>query len=629
MLNAFSNSSFGSFGRTSNIALKKMFSSSVVSPVFLVELTAGETVRQWTSLGSGVYFAYCSSTEVHSVRQNGIELVEMKQGFGPSIELNRFEFTPSNKMLLIRTATDPNSSFVQVVYKYYVSDKSIEKNNTFYEGLIKNLPSLSIRLDKEFGSIVQFGNGSIELLNLNGIWDSRFNLEWLAGSCDLKIGTVEAKYSDFIQLGSWACDTIQIDNQKFGISLVEKKVNIDVEVPFSFYTYDEFPALKENDEGKAKQWAYGNIYGAEAVCIDALNQVFKVADHPISSLDSIRVFKEDGWNWVSPSSTDLVSGTFVLPSGVYDSEKSQKVSVDFAGKPDASGYLMNNASDIVLDILSNLGITEIDLESFNESKRLLELGYYGFNTNQKACIRTPSIYLNEAVRATDVIQKINDTTNAYMFIGGDGKYRFQVFKPKAEEYLVHLTESDLLSFNAQAEGGNKTSKAVIHYAERKADGFGPSVIVENVDNQYLRNQKQATIKEKTVGLDSLKDATRYAEQIVFEDSKKKDAYTIDVKWGAWFLSAGDCVHLKFDRYNLDGVFEVMEIQYSLTERKVSLTVSNMHGLSGMAGIWVSEVSKFGIDEVSSYSTNQKFQNSGHWQDSSGYIDSNYKKSVWS
>ena len=635
-ISSLSNDSWGGYLNNPKIALEKELSNSVVNPVFIAELTAGQTINVWYG-SAGTYYTNLTDDNIFGVRINGVDLIEMKTGFGSSSALNRFHYARNNKRLTIRVANNPNNldQFVQAIYKFHVADKAIDRNDTYYEGMIVSLPALSLRLDVTFGSIVQIGGGALQLLNENSYWDSRSDYEWQAGECNIYLGTVDLPFVEFVQVGSWSCDYVQKTNETFTVNLIEKKTNIDVSVPFNIYTQDEYPNLRNDDIGKVKPWAYGPIYGAEAICKDITNGTFTVADHSITSIDAVRVLNNQAWVNATPVSMDLPNASFVLASGDWTITDNQKVSVDFTGKPKINGYLMNNAADIVEDIFVNLGLDNLDYNSFSRSESILELGYYGFKQDDKACQRVPSVYVNTPTQATEVFQTINEVTNAYLFMDGSGKYRYQVFEPMQENSLVSIMDEDILSFEVDSTGSIKNSKVVVNFAKRIADDYTETAQVAISGNQFLRNQKQPVIDTRTVDLVSIEDASRYGQQLMLENQYPPIFYMVEIKWGAWILTAGDFVHFTYSRHGIDLILEIQEINYDLTNRTVKLILSTMHGLSGRQSFWVQDDSNFNWSNTSSSMTKvQMQQNSGHWHTdlfvaTSGIAtNQDYKISVW-
>lgn len=633
--NLYSNFSYGSIFDNASNALTNILRKSVVEPVFLCEMTVGQSLNIWNLVSGDTYQCQLTEQFVESVLINGEPLLA-----DPTLNSDyRYYFNTSTKVLQIRTPVNPNlvSEYVQVIYNFYIADRGIIKNGIYYDSLISALPALTLRNDVTFGSVVQLGGGALELMNETAIWDSRSEYEWQAGSVNLFMGTVDLPYEEFVQIGCWSCDYFQRTTEKFTVNLISKKTNIDVQIPFNIYTQAQYPNLKIDQVGLPIPWAYGTVYGAPAVCIDTISGVFSLAGHPITAINQVRVSDDSqNFNVVFPISTDLDNATFVLASGDWSLSKNQTVSVDLLGKPGPNGFMMNNGADIVTDIFTNLGLDNLDYNSFNNSRNYLDLGYYNFNILDRACQRVPSVYLSASGSATDILQTINGVTNAYLFMDGKGNFNYKVFTPVQEFQLVEIHDEDILTFQVASDAGLKTSEVIVNYSYRSTDDYEENLVVVNSGNQWLRNQQSPVIDTRDqTPLSNITDAIYYGQQILLENQYPLVEYIVDVKWKPWLLTAGDFVHLVYEKHNVDLVLEIAEINYDLTNRKCNLTLTTAHGLSGRQGFWVEDNTKYDWDNSSSpLSQTEKQQNSGHWHNdfyiaTSGTATAqDYNISVW-
>jgi len=634
--NQFANSTgYGSEFRNPNNALQGLLTNSTLEPVFLVEMTAGETLNIWTDVSGNIYQTTLTEQFVNTVIINGAECLEDVNLSGN----NRYYYNMSTNVLQINTNVNPNliSQYVQVIYSFYISDTGIIKNGIYYDPYVSSLPALSLRLDVTFGSIAQISGGALELLNETAIWDLRSTYNWQAGTVNILMGTVDLPYEEYVQIGSWSIDYFQRTTEKFTLNLIDKKTNIDVQIPYNVYSQAQYPNLRIDDAGSPIPWAYGTIYGAQAVCTDTTSGTFTLASHPITAINQIRVLNNQAWTVVYPSSVNLSGATFNLASGDWSIANNQNVSVDLYGKPNANGFIMNNGADIVTDIFSQMGLNNLDYNSFNNSWDALDLGYQNFNPLERASQRTPSVYLYASGSAVDVFQQINSVTNAYLFMDGIGNFRYKVFEPVQQFPLLEIHDEDILTFEMDSATGLKTSQVIVNYSERIADQYNETVTIINSGNQWLNNQAQpVTVIQDQTPLSDLSDATYYGQQIMFENQFPLIEYMIDVKWKPWILNPGDFVHLVYSLHNIDLVLEVSEINYNLTNRTCSLTLTTMHGLSGRQGFWVENNTNYDWDNTNSpWTKTQKQQNSGHWH-TDNYIATSgtnpsgidYNVSVW-
>src|ERR1043166_2567794 len=102
------------------------------------------------------------------------------------------------------------------------------------------------------------------------------------------------------------------------------------------------------------------------------------------------------------ATTNTAAAEFTLGS---DWDTNQTVSVDLTGRIGVDGRPMFNASDIVADILSYLGQTNLDTASFTAAFTSLDVGVY--DGGLRRTLFKPSLYIDTATPAIDIIGQIN------------------------------------------------------------------------------------------------------------------------------------------------------------------------------------------------------------------------------
>lgn len=193
--------------------------------------------------------------------------------------------TPGNQntyvaMLAVRVATVP---------------KSFRSAN--WEPRLAAAPNLSLRIEPRFGGPVgQLGGGRLQLLNADGYFDWLEGAAWDAGTVTLEYGLdlpdSPMSEADYVTLGTWRVEKAERSDTHLHLDLKELKARIDAEIPFELFTRAAYPAIDNDLIGEPIPLAYGHVFGAPALVLDRAARTFKVALHPIRSLDAVRIKKQ-------------------------------------------------------------------------------------------------------------------------------------------------------------------------------------------------------------------------------------------------------------------------------------------------------------------------------------------------
>ncbi|KKK52228.1 hypothetical protein LCGC14_3107030, partial [marine sediment metagenome] len=134
-------------------------------------------------------------------------------------------------------------------------------------------------------------------------------------------------------------ENININEDTFSIEIVDKRKQLSRTLPKNVYDATTYPNIKDTNVGEPIPLGYGTILNAPAVCLNEKEatatftfKLVDVADHVygINSIDTVYVENDpDILTVVTPSSTDLLNGEFVLTAGVYST--STTVTADFKG----------------------------------------------------------------------------------------------------------------------------------------------------------------------------------------------------------------------------------------------------------------------------------------------------------
>jgi len=229
-------------------------------------------------------------------------------------------------------------------------------------------------------------------------------------------------------------------------------------IPTNTFEQTTYPYLNDDNIGKPIPLAYGEIRNASVICTNedeppAVTYSFKLADvsdhtNGIKSIDTVYVENVT----VIPNATDLTNATFTITSASGDYTAGDNVTCDFSGYVDDGDNLIENAHDIIADIM----------DIYADQPFISDI----FNTSHWDRNKSPDIilYLDAKKKIIDVIGDI--TSNAILGtfnVEDDGRYALRIFDKNAAS-LNTLLRTDLESTPAVNYNNTKViSSTVIGY----------------------------------------------------------------------------------------------------------------------------------------------------------------------
>lgn len=343
------------------------------------------------------------------------------------------------------------------------------------------------------------------------------------------------------------------------------------------------------------------------------------------------------------ASLDAANGQFTMGA---DWAVGTDVSVDFRGKVDAGGVLIENPADIVLDLLTTVGETNVDAASFATAAAIFDIG---LDENGGIVTRSrPSVYLEEASEVLEIIGRINDVAGCYLYSDELGRFHFGAFQPEPGESLSAYSDLDMLDFEEMTDADELPSKFVTKYQERKQDGYAQIDTFEELDSQYIAGQAQPVVEENTVELSETEDAMYWTRRQSLMRGFPKKLFTLHLPWNALLRRPGEQIKILSDARALDEVFEVLEVRRDLGNKQVTLVVGNLRNYADTPGFWVDDAallpSRFQglagygaglLNWNSAWDAEIKKwarQNVGYWTDANGFAATadadSFLPSVW-
>lgn len=629
-----------------------------IEKVFLAEVTCGEALEIWTLYSESPQLTTYSAPAVYNmvdVKEDGTSLTSRASIALVSANAGSYYYDSANDLVYVHTtlSADPHTVTIQAINKFYYGNRGKTINSQYYEPRLESAPNLSLRVETKFTGISQISGGNMTFSNGDGFYDDLANLQWDAGEVVLLLGTdrqTEMAYGDYVNVGTWLIKNWSLTDTVFSLSLSEYKVKIKKKIPLTFYDRLTYPRIDQEDIGKPIQIAYGMIMDARPALIDIASRKFKVAGHAIHEYVQVRVLDDttNQWNIKSFETTDEANGEFTLSAS--DWTYNEQVAVDFKGKERSANVLMDNASDIVKDILETyLGESaSTNAASFTESYNRLDGGQF-LPSDDRRTYRGLGLYINEVETVEEILQQVNFSVGSYLFANSSGEFIYKVFWPSASEGLTKFTDKEIRSYSESTDNSGIFSKAKINYDRRLVREWSEFKTYEFTKSQHLHDEQSVKLTVKDTLLYDSDDAETLAERTInYEGEPLKLIKIVVTAREAMLLFPGDFVQLVYERHNIDGVYEIMEISHNLLGDTTNMVLGDAHGLKDSSGFWsnasdtlparfANEAGYNGgaiawngseSDALATY----KIQNYGYWTDSNGYSltadTRTLKKSTW-
>jgi len=324
-------------------------------------------------------------------------------------------------------------------------------NDIYYDDVVLSIPEITrAKADYFEGRNINEG-GTIVIGNASGEYDRiAEDNTFIGNSLRVYGGFAGFTFSQFKLLVTGYAKSVSIGINELSIEIKDKKERLNVPIPSNTFELSDYPNLNENNIGKVIPLIYGTVKNFPVVCVnedefdyDADNRpapaetmYFKVADMTdYDSLSAINAIYVDDGNGHKTDITancviDLTDGSFTTDSDYY--VPGQTVTIDIDGYEDSAGDLIENALDIIRELIVNYTNAKYNNIYFNTSRwdraQAFDIGYA----------------INESTMLGDAIEDITQGgTLANFQVDNDDRYSCRIFNQGAGVDL-ELNEWDVL-----------------------------------------------------------------------------------------------------------------------------------------------------------------------------------------
>ena len=422
-----------------------------IDPVVLAELDIGQEQEFFVNYTAGVWYvnfdvAYSlidntllngvtsqDITNVGSVISDGVRLVSVS-----SIALcfttdSSFYYTNTDNELYVHLPSgfspEDHEVIIGVSWGFRKGGQTSIYNDFLYEDRLLNIGSISTQKDPSFFGVLAFNSFSIDIVNMytdpnaeGGPFDDfAIANDVYGGEGRIFVGLDGDDRADFKQVSQGLMENPTVGENNLQIKLQDSRKKLLRSIPTNTFEQTTYPDLNDDNVGKPIPLTYGEIRNAPVICTNEeeggapAHFSFKLADvsdhtNGIKSIDTVYV---DGVSKAT-SATDLTNATFTIATANYD--PGDDVTCDFKGFVDDGSNLIENAHDIIVDIMGLYASQPFISDIFNVSH---------WDRN-----KSPDIILNidSKQKIIDVIGNI--TSNAILGtfnVEDDGRYALRIF----------------------------------------------------------------------------------------------------------------------------------------------------------------------------------------------------------
>lgn len=586
-------------------AFKKLMEQPRSEKVYLVEITPGIEMKQWNSLGSGIYFLPWTEKhinvvpEIGRIEENGVKLKEKLSFENMEADAGSCYLKPAADTvwddggtnwdggdtiwdewpeLYVHTSNDgkANDKTIIVYLKLYFASQPKIFNNQYYFPRVKKegIPNIGTESKDIFSFETSVGGGSIRLLNGDKFFDKIYRRYlWRNKEVKILIGGEDLLYSDYRVQFVGKVQNSSFSDKEVEFALRDARVDLHRKLPFNKYYVNDYPNMDPDAEGEPIPLIWGDVHNVPSTLIDSTVQKgkYKAADHANTLGDTLYAIDAVYNNGVQIDaghlSFDLANGEFTILNSYGGNPGT--ITCDVRGRKDddegsITGYsdgMIKKAADVIKDICKNL----LGLERLNNDD---------FDTARIEAPQELAIYLGKDEYSNKVIEKICSSVMGHFVIGANGFIYFSIWSEEVPDDVVELKEEDILSFQESCEIEEIFWKIIVKYDQNPSEDEFKAVYVSDDSVKY--KYSRPIEKEIETYLKQTADSENLAANILAKAKEEKGKYEIETKLKAIELKVGDNIKIDRDRGpTIEGklqskIFRVLGVNKDISKMRTRL-----------------------------------------------------------
>jgi hypothetical protein len=473
---------------------------------------------------------------------------------------------------------DPSSNYITHFFELYFGSRGFKlprdlgssTDIVYFEPRIQGNPSFSKTGKDRIQGISVNGDASFILIDTNDdIFDPLDDLLEAYSFVNKRVEVYrymsEEDTQDIVKLFKGTLTGWVIGRRSVTFNAKDYLRRLDNSVQKTEYTTSLFPNCDPNFIGKVQRVIYGetmvgcvNIDYVDDGATTSDNRVWRISVHPNFSVKEVWLRETKltlTTHYTVNGNKDEITLVNNIEAGLGwdDINVGDIVYALVEGKMDGGSALMDNASDIVKDILYEVDFVdaELDLASFTTAKAA--------NT-YKIAMALPKKREDPRPTAKESIERINKSVFGFLSNDGDFKIKFNIYTVGSSKATVDV-DRDMLSYDRVYDTTEMASKVVVEYEYSERFDNSTSQTKTDNDAKYLHlNDSSHTIESvlrQSADATSLLDdySAFYAEEFKTESFSLK-------------LQLADCQIGDF--ITVEGnLLEIQKIDRSITGSKVS------------------------------------------------------------
>jgi hypothetical protein len=495
-------------------------------------------------------------------------------------ELSYYWDYPSKALYVHLQNGDPPSFHTLIIGVVYgVANHGGVWGTTYYAPRLISAPAISKSKDPLFFGKISIDGWSITIDNTpdpgadTGPFDRMLeDLDVFGNRIRTLAGFDDDEYSDFMLSVNGFIENVSTGEEELVIAAKDLKATLKAKVPDSFFDVVTYPNIEPGNIGKEIPLGYGVIKNAPVTCTNEAESPapatfsFKICDMAhhaaISAITQVYV---DGVAKAT-ASTDLVNGTFTLATANYD--PGQDVTVDYSGYEDALGNLIENALDVMKDLIVTWAGTAYLPETFDQSQW----------TATRAAVPNIGLFVEDETEIIDLIEQICQSAQVNLIVLDDGRYTARKSNDlSAWKYEVRQDEivEDGLSPISADPTEVISSARVGHSKDWAADAWQYINDTSRQDEVLLRYKTKNPQTFDTL-LTSAADAQTFATAILEAGSYVARIFSVTTKTQALGLELMDNIKCPIRRRSGKGMLgnvkaEIIGISKNFDSMEITLT----------------------------------------------------------
>lgn len=524
-----------------------------IADAFLNTLTVHEVINIGSVLSDGVQLTLVSSTaEVQSNEQS-------------------FYWDADTKDLYIHleNGDEPSLHSVNVGEVIGIANFAGTHNTQPYESRLVGLPSVSKSRDPLFYGKISFDGGNVTVDNRDGEFDRRGE-SWdiFGNAARILVGFDELGYADFEKAFTGYIEGVRIGPENMEAQLIDRRKSLSKKIPDAVFDQTTYPNLKDENVGKTIPVGYGVMLDVPAVCTNEEESspstyAFKLFDMRYhDAINEITAVYVDGAE-VTPDSTDLVNATFELLDADYD--PGDTVTVDCKGYEDMTGALIENALDIIKDLLTIYFPIYYTATYFNTSEW----------ETAEALAPDINLFVEKPTEIIELIEEISTSVFGLFIIQDNGLYTYRIYDAD-REISQFISRDELLEVPVvEYDPTEVLTSTYVGYAKRWNEDDSPYLHDTSQEQDIFERFKVKREETFDTLLTNSTDAQTFSDRVLALSGDVRRIFTIRTKWQTIQREIGDFVRVDVYRRKsaMLGVCkaEVIGIDKNFLDMEVILT----------------------------------------------------------